>query len=140
MVTVSVGNADAQNASFHARLRWVGAPLLLSGFVMLMWALTLAGRGGSLLTVMFGLFGCGMALASFGANHDTALALAIRSRSGLGEPPALAPGLAREVADELEHDRAATMSLRASPRIAMALPLVALMVQSFVFWRLFTGA
>ena len=133
-----MANADAQNASFHARLRWVGAPLLLSGVVMFVWALSLAGRGGSLLTVMFGLFGCGMALASFGANHDTAMALAIRSRVG-GEDT-LSDSLAREVAEEMEVDRAATMSLRDSPRIAMVLPLVALGVQSFVFWRLFTGA
>jgi hypothetical protein len=131
-----MANPDADSASFHARLRWVGAPLLLSGFIMLMWALSLLSRGGSGLTVMFGLFGCGMALASFGANHDTALALAIRSGGG-GK---LAPKLAREVSEELEVDRSGTMALRASPRIAMALPLVALMVQSFVFWRLFTGA
>ncbi len=134
-----MANADADNASFHARLRWVGAPLLLSGFVMLMWALSLAGRGGSMFTVMFGLFGCGMALASFGANHDTALALAIRSRSGAGGGK-LSQKLAREVAEELEVDRSGTMALRASPRVAMFLPLVALLVQSFVFWRLFTGA
>ena len=131
-------NADAQHASFHARLRWVGAPLLLSGFVVLMWALSLIGRGGSLVTVMFGLFGCGMSLASFGANHDTAMALAIRSRVGGEDDLPLA--LAKEVAEEMEVDRAAMMSLRPSPRIAMVLPLVALMVQSFVFWRLFTGA
>ena len=131
-------NADAQNASFHARLRWVGAPLLLSGFVMLMWAIMLAGRGGSLLTTMFGLFGCGMALASFGANHDTAMALAIRSR--VGGDDALSAPLAKEVAEELEVDRTGTMALRPSPRIAMAMPAVALLVQSFVFWRLFTGA
>jgi hypothetical protein len=37
-------------------------------------------------------------------------------------------------------DQASAMSLRPSPRIAMALPLVALLVQGFVFWRLFTGA
>ena len=132
-----MANADAQNASFHARLRWVGAPLLLSGFAMFIWAMFTASRGGSLLTVMFGLFGCGMALASFGANHDTAMALAIRSRVG-GEDH-LSAGLAREVAEELEFDRGSTMSLRASPRIAMVLPMVALAVQGFVFWRLFTG-
>ncbi len=134
-----MANADADNASFHARLRWVGAPLLLSGFVMLMWALSLAARGGSMLTVMLGLFGCGMSLASFGANHDTALALAIRSRSG-SDGGQLSQKLAREVAGELEVDRSGTMALRASPRIAMVLPLVALLVQSLVFWRLFTGA
>ena len=131
-------NADAQNASFHARLRWVGAPLLLSGVVMLLWALSFAVRGGSLLTLMFGLFGCGMALASFGANHDTAMALAIRARGG-GEDH-LPEHLEREVAEEMEVDRASAMALRPSPRIAMVLPMVALLVQGFVFWRLFTGA
>lgn len=131
-------NVDAQNASFHARLRWVGAPLLLSGVVMLMWALSLTLRGGSLLTLMFGMFGCGMALASFGANHDTAMALAIRAR-GDGEANLPEP-LESEVAEEMGLDRASAMSLRPSPRIAMALPLVALLVQGFVFWRLFTGA
>ena len=131
-------NADAQNAAFHSRLRWVGAPLLLSGVVMLMWALSLMLRGGSLLTLMFGCFGCGMALASFGANHDTAMALAIRSRAGGADH--LPEHLVKEVAEEMEVDRAGAMSLRPSPRIAMVLPLVALLVQGFVFWRLFTGA
>jgi len=129
----------ARNAAFHARLRWAGAPLLLSGVALLLWAVGNASHGGSGLTVMIGMLGCGMGLASFGANHDTALALALEVHDQQDSAGLLSEALSAEVTEELQSDRAGTMALRPSPRIAMALPAVALLVQLFVFWRLSAG-
>ena len=130
--------ADARVATFHARLRWIGAPLLFSGALLLFWAVTAALRGGSGWLIMLGMLGTGMGLASFGANHDTAMASALRAQEG-GSGAALPEELAREVAEELQKDRAELLSLRPSPRIAAVLPLVALAAQGYLLWRLSAG-
>lgn len=126
-------NAVLQQAVRHARMRWVGAPLLLSGLGVLVWSILWGAAGRGWLSALLGLLGTGLGLASFGANHDTALALALRVRESGG---ALPDFLARELDAELETDRAGTMGLRPAPRVAMALPFFALAVQAFAAWRL----
>ena len=125
---------DLAIARRHASWRWTGAPLLLSGILLLLAALVGVIQGGSGFTAMLGMFGCGLSLASFGANHEAAIASALRARQGGAELP---PRLAEDLDEELARDRAGTMGLRASPRVALALPLVALLVQTGVAWRLF---
>ena len=120
---VKASNVNA--AVRHARLRWAGAPLLLAGVVLFGLALLQVARGGvPWFAVMVGLFGVGLGLASFGANHDSAMALALRA-----ERSELPRGMQQELDEELERDRAGTMSMKATPRIAMALPLFAGLVQ-----------
>lgn len=125
---------DLATARRHATWRWSGAPLLLSGGLLLLAALVGVIQGGSGFTVMLGLFGCGLSLASFGANHEASIASALRARQ---EGAALPDRIARDLDEELARDRGGTLGLRASPRIALALPFVAVMVQSGVAWRLF---
>jgi hypothetical protein len=85
------------------------------------------------------MFGSGLGLASFGANHDTAMALALRVRDAEGEEPLLADALSEELSAELEHSRSEVLAMRPSPRIATVIPLVALMAQGLLVWQLSGG-
>jgi hypothetical protein len=79
-------------------------------------------------------FGTGLALASFGANHDAAMGYALVSQdSGL---PA---SLKDELDAELVRDRAGVMKARPAPNVGMVMPLLAGGVQAFALWRLLTG-
>lgn len=118
----------------HSRLRWVGAPLLLSGVGLLGYAVFRSLVGGSGWTVAFAAFGTGMALAAFGANHDAAMGYAFAGRD-----EGLPPDLKSELDDELERDRDGVISVRPVPTVGMVMPFVALFVQLWVAWRLFGG-
>ena len=124
----------------HAALRWVGAPLLITGLFGLGTALLGLAGGGPGANVMLGLFGTGLALASFGANNDTALALAMTAREASkgGQDPLPQP-LLDELNGELARDRKGVLELKASPTVAMVLPLVAILVQAGLAFRLFGG-
>ena len=128
-------NQAVQRAQFHAKLRWVGVPLLLSGLSLLGFAVFRALVGGSGWTVAFSVFGAALSLASFGANHDATMAYAFEGR-GDGLPP----NLREELDEELERDRNGVVSARPTPKLGMAIPVVALCVQAWVAWRLFGGA
>lgn len=128
------GAQDLKVAQLHARWRWAGLPLLISGVCLLLGAFTQLLGGGSGWTLMLAFFGTGMGLASFGANHDTAMAFAIRVRQSRDHH--LPAKLADEVEEELERDREGALGLRPSPRVALVLPLVALAVQCWVVLRL----
>jgi hypothetical protein len=125
---------DIQKAQLHAKWRWTGLPLLLCGASLLLGAVVQGVAGGPFTTVMLALFGTGLSLASFGANHDTAMAHALKARAVPGVT--LPPALADEIEEELERDRDATRGLRPAPRVALAVPLVALAVQCWVLLRL----
>lgn len=129
--------ADCAAARRHAALRWLGAPLLLTGLAGLVSAILAYGSGGSGWNIALGFFGTGMGLATFGANNDAALAMALRVSEGArGEDSGLPPALVGELREELARDRAAVLDLRESPRVAMALPAVAILVQGLLAWRL----
>ncbi|NOY25261.1 MAG: hypothetical protein GXP62_05255 [Oligoflexia bacterium] len=122
----------------HAMLRWTGVPLVVIGAGLLVFSLIQAARGDALwTTIPHALLGLGLGLAAFGANHDTALALAweIRSNSSAGAETPGGP-LQDELDRELEADRTAVMALRASPRVALLMPFIALLVQVWLLWRL----
>jgi hypothetical protein len=122
---------DAARAARHARLRWLGAPLLLTGLLLAGWALFLSLGPGSGWNVGIGMLGAGLSLATFGANHDTAMALAFRAREG-GLPDALRT----ELESELERDREDLIGLRASPRVGLVMPVIALGLQAWLCSRL----
>lgn len=125
---------DVTRAIRHARLRWVGAPLLLSGGALIVYAVYGWLTGGAGWTVALACFGTGLALASFGANHDAAMGYALVSQdSGL---PA---SLKDELDAELVRDRAGVMKVRPAPNVGMVMPLLAVGVQAFALWRLLTG-
>ena len=125
---------DVARANRHARLRWVGAPLLLSGVSLIAYAVYGWLTGGSGWTVAASFFGTGLALASFGANHDAAMGYAL-----LAQDAGLPPTLQDELEAELVRDRAGVMKVRPAPTIGMVMPVVAIGVQTFVLWRLLAG-
>ena len=127
-------NRDVQRALFHSRLRWVGAPLLLTALCLLGYAMYQAAVGGSGWTVAFAIFGTALSLASFGANQDTAMAYSFVGR-GAGLPVHLRD----ELEEELERDRDGVVGARPTPKLGIAIPLVAIVVQLWVAWRLFGG-
>jgi len=120
------------SARRHAALRWTGAPLFFTGVGLFIYAVVSFAAGGSAFNIALGLFGTGMGLASFGANHDAAIAFALQA-----DHAALPKGLASEVDEEVERDKAAALALRPVPKVAMVMPLVALSVQAFASYRLF---
>ena len=95
-------------------------------------ALAALATGGSGLTVAFSFFGTGLGLASFGANHDAAMAYLVQA-----DGEAMPKPLRAELDEELDRDRAGTLALRPVPVVATLLPLVAAGVQAFVAYRLF---
>jgi hypothetical protein len=124
-----------ENVTFavrHARLRWLGAPLLITGVGLLFYALYSTFVGGSGLTAAMAAFGTGLALATFGANHDTAMAYCFSARE-----QSLPRALKDELAEELDRDREGLVSTRPSPKIGLVMPFVAISVQLWVAARLF---
>ena len=73
-----------------------------------------------------------LALASFGANHDTAMGLAYQAREA-----GLPLDLKDELDAEIERDRDGVLALRPTPTIAKVIPLIAAGIQIFVFTRVF---
>ena len=125
---------DVQRALFHARLRWVGAPLLCTAVCLLGYAIYQSLVGGSGWTVAFSVFATAISLASFGANQDATMAYAFAGR-GAGLPVHLRD----ELEEELERDRDGVVSARPTPKLGVAIPVVAILVQVWVAWRLFGG-
>ena len=124
-------SSEAILAARHARLRWIGAPLLASGLILAGWAVHASIGGGSLWNVALGMAGAGLSLASCGANHDTAMALAFRSRDA-----GLPDGLQAELNEELERDRDEIIDLRPAPKVGLVMPVIAVGLQAWVCTRL----
>jgi hypothetical protein len=124
---------DLRTVLRHAQLRWVGAPLLLSGVLLFLAAAEgfLFGRPG---LPMLAVGGTLSGLAAFGANHDTAMALAMRL-----DPELLPPDLAKEVEQEAERLRKGAAALRPNQTAALLLPLISSGIQVAVLVRLLQG-
>jgi hypothetical protein len=106
-----------KKAERHARLRWIGAPLLMSGVALLCYAIFGSLTGGSGWNVAFALFGTSLGLASFGANHDAAMSFAFTARED-----GLPHHLTEELQRELERDRDGVVSIRPTPKIGLFMP------------------
>ena len=126
---------DIQRAVFHSRLRWIGAPLLFTAVCLLGYALFQSMVGGSGWTVAFAVFATAISLASFGANQDATMAYAFAGR-GAGLPVSLRD----ELEEELERDRDGVVGARPAPKLGIVIPIIAVLVQLWVAWRLFGGA
>ncbi len=120
------------DAVLHAKLRWLGAPLLLTGVGLLGKAIYDAFFLGPLWLAAVAALGAGLALASFGANHDTAMGLAYQGREA-----GLPLDLKDELDAELERDREGVLALRPTPTIAKCIPFVAVCIQVFVGAKVF---
>lgn len=132
--------ADARSAAFHAQLRWIGAPLLVSGGILFFWALGMVPLGAPAWLLLLTMVGALMGLTCFGVNHDTAIALALRVHQARQEredsEPILSAALDQELNEELTHNRDAVLAMRAVPLAGIFLPLVAVGLQGGVCWYL----
>lgn len=121
----------------HTRLRWLGVVLFATGLVLA--ALTVlavvqgeapAGR------LLLAFAGCGLALGTFGTSDDTALVAMHRLEAAGALPAAWAGELAAEEARR--PGRAA--HAHSSPKAALVIPVVDVLVLAWLAWRLWGGA
>ena len=127
-----MADTSSAHARVHARLRLLGIPMFGIGALGLvaslgLWVADIAPGA----CVMLYIASTGLSLATFGTHNDTALAWMVRA----GEE-ALDPGLRTELRDELATDRVAVSGLTPTPKIAWAMPLIALPLHTWAAWRL----
>lgn len=122
----------ARQLERHARLRWFGVLLLLVALPGVAW---LAGRiaiGTAPLGQAFLCLGGVLApLSAFGTNNDTAV-FAMRE---LARQRALPPAFRAELARERQVRPERLADAHASPVAAIVLPMVAVAVVSFLYYR-----
>ena len=92
--------AGLEDVGRHARLRWAGVPLLITGLAIIGLCCANWLQGGSGYLVFLGFFGTGLGLAAFGANHETTMALAMQVKAQGTEP--LPEDLSKELVEELQ--------------------------------------
>ena len=123
-----------REAHIHFNLRWLGAVLLISGIILLFNFVSQLFSGGSILTAVFSFVSCGLSLGSFGINHDTAIAYAVQAQN---EGVALSehPVLETELKEDLNNDRAQTLSLKPHSILSYVIPLITLLLHGYL-WSL----
>ena len=124
--------SSIQLAVRHLYFRWIGAFLLVSGVLLFLRHAFVTFEPSNLVKQIFILGSCMLAFASFGINHDTAVAYALRARE---EGVALSehPILEMELKEDLARDSAGTMSLKPHPVLSYVIPGVALLLQGYLW-------
>ena len=124
---------NIQKSMFHLNFRWFGAPLFISGLILLgtvvfTWPVT-----HDHFALLLG-FGCAMSgLTVFGVNHNTAMAFAVTTYPNIQELP---KNVRLEIEEDLKWDKAKTLGLKANPKTAIFIPFLSIVLQSYVFVRL----
>lgn len=122
----------ARQLERHARLRWLGVALLLLALPGVAWLAARVALGTAPLGHAFLCLGGVLApLSAFGTNNDTAV-FAMRE---LARRRALPAAFERELARERKVRPGRLADAHASPTAAIVLPLVAIAVVSFLYYR-----
>lgn len=123
---------EAQRASRHATLRWLGVALFGLGLLGLLGAIA-----GVVLTdlrwttILLYVGATGFSLGTFGTHNDTALAYALRAkRDDLAAP------IRAELEADLKAQKASVLGLSATPGAAWVATLGALLLHGVGIWRL----
>ncbi len=112
-------------------MRWLGIPLFGLGLLGLLGAVGLAlVADGQWSAAMLYLGATGLSLATFGTHNDTALALMTR------QPESLDREARAELDEELARDTADTLGLKATPKTAWGISVVALLFHGAALARL----
>ena len=124
-----------RKAIFFLRYRWIGVPILCTGVLLFISVLTMFPQTNSdYFLVLLG-FGCmALGLTSFGVSHDTAMAIVAEHYPKTAR---FNSALQREFSEDIKWDKAKTLSLSAHTKTAVVIPLLALLVQGYVFVRLY---
>jgi hypothetical protein len=125
----------SSRSAFHIRYRWVGLPLFFFGLLLLGIALISFPQHG-IFKVMLCLAGTGMALASFGVNHDTGVAYAVQLQS-ISRLDLLSPSAKLELEEDMRLDRSQTMALRPTRIAGLIVPWLSLSLQAYVAFAFF---
>ena len=125
-------------AHLHFNLRWLGCFLLISGVLLLSYFLVQVFGTGALLHLILSFVSCGLSLGSFGINHDTAVAYALRARDE-GVLLTEHPVLQRELTEDLERDKIETMSLKPHSILSYVIPCIALALQGYLWSTIFNS-
>lgn len=132
-MTTSSPSAPVVSATLHARMRWLGIGLFVTGALTLGGALAGLPMGlTSVGDVMVCMFATGLGLGTFGSHNDTALALLRDHRWAEHTPKALAA----EIDAEVLFNRLELSELLATPRTAWVLTAVAPLVLIWAASRL----
>ena len=123
-------------ANWFIRFRWIGLPLFITGIVLFLIAGKQLMVTGRLFPVMLGVASTLIGLTCFGLNHDTAIEFALLAKQKDAKT-VLSEEMERELADELQRDKAHALGLRGNKTMAMVLPLIALCVQGTEVYLLF---
>ena len=130
-------NIDLSNrkAMFFLRYRWIGLPILCTGVLLFISVITMFPQtNGDYFLVLLG-FGCmALGLTSFGVSHDTAMALVAEHYP---KTVKFHSALQREFSEDIKWNKAKTLALSAHTKTAVIIPLLALLVQGYVFVRLY---
>ena len=123
-----------RKAMFFLRYRWIGVPILLSGILLFFSVVTMfAKTDGDYFLILLG-FGCmALGLTSFGVSHDTAMAIVAEHYPKTADFHAK---LQHEFSEDIQWNKSKTLSLSAHTKTAVIIPLLALLVQGYVFVRL----
>ena len=132
---------------FHLRLRYIGFPLLVCGILIL--CTVLLQNHLDWYWNIASIMSCGLSLASFGSNHDTAIAYAavlphqklknlIQTESNHIEPQVRKSlfYILTELEDEKSWKKATIDSLEPHPYIASIIPIVTIALQILIFQQL----
>ena len=123
-------------ALLHARMRWLGMLLFLTGLLTLGGAVAqIFFADGRISSIFISLFACGLSLGTFGSHNDTALAQLRDNRWHPGTPE----GLAHEVNQEFLFNRIELSQLRATPKTSWVVTVGALAVLAWAISRLVTA-
>ena len=124
--------SSLQAAIRHLYFRWFGAILLVSGlFLFLRYAFAIFDDC-AFVKQLLSLATCVFALASFGVNHDTAVAYALRSQEE-GVMLSDYPMLNQELKEELDKDRREAALLKPFPIVSYVLPSCTLILQCYLW-------
>jgi hypothetical protein len=132
---------------FHLRLRYIGFPLLVCGVLLLITALI--GQNIQWYWKIASVVSCGLSLASFGSNHDTAIAYAtslphqklkslIQLEAANVEPQVkkTLSYILAELEDENSWKQASSIILEPHPWLSSLIPLVTIALQSLIFFEM----
>ena len=123
-------------AERHIRLRNLGYALFTTGLILCAYSLWHTSHTHIWFNILLGFASAGTGLAVFGVNHDTAISLAV-----LAEKEGLQSGftdvLNRELIEDLDWDRSATLALQPHVKSAYFVIVLSTAIQIFLISRIF---
>ena len=123
-------------AERHIRLRNLGYVLFCSGLLLFGYSLWHTSHTHIWINILLGFASVGTGLAVFGVNHDTAISLAVLAENE-GLRNSFSPLLNRELIEDLEWDRSATLALQAHVKSSYFVIILSIAIQIFLVSRIF---